>query len=376
MKTKTKLILATAVLFTDCALLAACDRNLSAYSTFSHFGSESVWAFPQGEENGEIWNAINAAAEKIEKSVSSEGGGSLSRFNAAAAGERVELDETAYEIFALAKHLYAETDKFYNPAVGNLVDLWGFSPRCVAVGYTPSTPYDREFLSALPAEEYIRAFRSLCDFSEVGLESADGKFYAVKPDCTEEACGVEYAMKLDFGGLGKGCCADEAKKLIGENAEGYLSFGGSTLVLFENPASGDGLFDLGILDPRGGGMLAEVKTKNVCVSTSGDYMNYYEIDGERYCHIIDPISGYPIGAANSQGGEKMVSVTLFCDSAAVGDALSTAIMVMGKDRAISYIAEHRLDVLFVCSDGVKETAYTNLPAEKFSLHREIGVVRI
>ena len=72
----------------------------------------------------------------------------------------------------------------------------------------------------------------------------------------------------------------------------------------------------------------------------------------------------------------MVSVTLFCDSAAVGDALSTALMVMGKDRAVSYIAERRLDVLFVCSDGVKETAYTNLPAEKFSLHREIGVVRI
>lgn len=375
MKAKTKLILATAILFTDCVFFAACDKGTSAYSTFSHFGSETVWAFPQGEENGEIWNEINALAEEIEKSVSPEGGGALSRFNAAAAGERVEIDGRAYEIFSLAKRLYEETEECYNPAVGNLVDLWGFSPRCTAATYAPALPYDREFASELPDGEYLRAFRSLCDFSKVNLERADGRYYAVKPDCTAEAEGTEYAMKLDFGGLGKGYCADEAKKLIGKNAKGHLSFGGSSLVLFENPSSDDGLFDLGVLDPRGGGTLMSVKTKNVCVSTSGDYMNYYEIGGTRYCHILDPETGLPVSAANSEGG-KIVSATVFCDSAAKGDALSTALMVMGRDRALAYLKERPFDVLFVCSEGEGEILYTNLPAEKYSLHREIGVVQL
>lgn len=371
MKAKTKLILAAAILFFDCALLTACQREeLSAYSTFAYFGSETVWAFSgEGEEN---WRKIGERAAQIEESVSLSKEGALTRFNNAKAGERVELDETAFALFSLAEELHEKTNGAYDPSVGNLSDLWGFSPRCVAADYIPAAPYDRAFAEELPSAEYLAAFSSLCHYPEVRLEREEGKYFAYKPDCTAEVEGVEYCVKLDFGGLGKGYCADECKKIIGEGAAGYLSFGGSSLILFENPADEAG-FDLGVIDPRGSGTLLHIKAKNTAVSTSGDYMNYYELGGRRYCHIIDPATGFPVGTASGEEGH-ILSATVLSDSAAEGDALSTAIIVMGRERAISFIKERALSALFLYSDGENETLYISLPENSYSLDRRVEVV--
>lgn len=373
MKAKTKLILAAAVFFLDCALLTACkNEELSASSTFSHFGSETVWAF--SGEGEETWQKINERAAEIEDSVSLSKEGALTRFNNAKAGERVEIDKTAFELFSLAKELYGETNGAYDPAVGNLSDLWGFSPRCIAADYLPAAPYDRAFATELPSAEYLAAFSSLCDYSQVESEEVGGKYFAYKPDSVAEVDGVKYSVRLDFGGLGKGYCADECKKIVGEGAAGYLSFGGSSLILFENPADEAG-FDLGVIDPRGSGTLLHIKAKNTAVSTSGDYMNYYELNGKRYCHIIDPATGCPVGTTEEDEGH-ILSATVLSDSAAEGDALSTAIIVMGRERAISFIRERALSALFLYSDGATETLYITLPETRYTLDRSVGVVRL
>ncbi|MDE6274493.1 MAG: FAD:protein FMN transferase, partial [Clostridiales bacterium] len=178
---------------------AACGQSgeLYAYDSFAYFNTQTRWAFsPKGETVGDdeaaVWGHIISVLQDVEYSVSTDIETSdISRFNMAAAGEIVEVGETTYNLLSIAQSVYEKTDGAYNPAVGLLVDLWGFSPRFTDI--EPSggmQPYDRptflaelagRVVSELPDDEYIAAFRDLSDFSGVELKAESGKFYATKP---------------------------------------------------------------------------------------------------------------------------------------------------------------------------------------------------
>ena len=104
-------------------------------------------------------------------------------------------------------------------------------------------------------------------------------------------------------------------------------------------------FNIEFVNPRSNKRdgYVKVKTFDEKLSTSGDNEQRYFIDGVRYCHIIDPTTGKPV-----QTG--IMSVTIIGGSAAEDDALTTAIMAMGKEKAISFIEEHLTDrkVVFTC----------------------------
>ena len=76
------------------------------------------------------------------------------------------------------------------------------------------------------------------------------------------------------------------------------------------------------------------------ISTSGSYRNYYELDGQRYSHIIDPATGEPVT-------HKLVSATVITPTALEADALDTALMVMGPERAMAFAREHKLAVYLI-----------------------------
>ena len=96
--------------------------------------------------------------------------------------------------------------------------------------------------------------------------------------------------------------------------------------------SSDGLWSLTFRDPRGNSSdyYMSVRVRDIALSTSGDYENYYEVDGKRYCHIINPFTGSPIETG-------ILTVTCLGGTAAEADARTTAISAMGLDRAIEYI---------------------------------------
>ena len=85
------------------------------------------------------------------------------------------------------------------------------------------------------------------------------------------------------------------------------------------------------------------------VATSGDYRNYYEVDGQRFSHIIDPSTGLPIA-------HKLVSVTVIAPSAMTADGLSTALMVMGEEQAFAFATQHDIAAYIISKteDGFKE----------------------
>jgi thiamine biosynthesis lipoprotein len=184
------------------------------------------------------------------------------------------------------------------------------------------------------------------NFGDLQLYSEDGNYYAVKPAATVEIDGVTYSMKIDLGGIGKGYAVDKVKEIVEEYGfeYGYINFGSSSMALLGHATRGS--YTLGLTNPRTyyGDDYIRLQLNNVCVSTSGDYEQYYEFDGVRYCHIIDPTTGKPV-----QTG--VYTATVIGGSAAEDDAYTTAIMTMGKDKAIKFINEKLSDryVVFTCN---------------------------
>lgn len=370
-------ILSLALCF--CCLLCGCaGRPLCAYTTYAYFDTQTRWAYfsYDAEKEQKLWAQITSFAESVERSVSlSRSDSALSRFNAAAAGETVEIDAIAYELLDLARQAYEETQGAYNPAAGIYIDLWGFSPRCTSVQYRPTLPYDRaDYTAELPDERYITLFKPLTDFSAVRWWEEDGAYFARKPAVFVEAEGEVFTMTLNLGGIAKGYCADACAPLVREAGydAGYLAFGTSSLALLKNALpdaeSGD-LWAVGVRSPRESehANYMDVYLKDVNLSSSGDSELYYELNGKRYCHIIDPVTGYPVNALGKGG---IVCAAVSGLSGAAGDAVTTALHVMGKDGAIDYAREKlsQCGVSFVYDDGTGAlTLYTNLQEGTYRL---------
>lgn len=379
-------------------LLAGCNSvsdpvyQFLYFDTYAYFNVQTRWVFPsettqQTEKDETVWLTMRDRIKTLEENISTEvETSSVAKFNKAAAGEKVEVDSDTYSILSAAKEIYTRTEGAYNPAVGILVDLWGFSPRFNSSDFMPTEAYDRESPSILPEEKYIEGFKKIIDFSQVELSAEEGKYYALKPESAQvtipDAQGnpVTYTMQLNLGGIGKGYAVDLAEKYVrSEGYEyGFLSCGGSSMSLLKNLSSRDEQENwwIKINNPRlgvlQGDSYAKVCEQNVCLSSSGDYENAYFVEDRRYCHIINPYTGYPVNAEpTNPDGSGIITASVFGLSATEGDAISTALMVMGKEKAIAYCEQYLSDkhVVFVRYDGAADeyTVYTNMPEDKLTI---------
>lgn len=313
------------VMGTDAILRIADEENFATEQSYTAFSN--LWE----EVKGVLISVENSISTTIETSC-------IYKFNRAEAGATVEIDKTAYEIISLAKTVYEDTEGNFNPAVYQSVRLYGFGTA------TPNKP------STLPDESTVQAYKTLAEsFAQLTLSQTDGKYYATKPQTTVTVNGAVHSLKLDLGGIGKGWCADKINELIDQSGfkYGYFSFGSSTMAIKRHNTTEGNLYTLGVNDPRSSRTYAKFKIKDERLSTSGDYEQYYEVDGTRYCHIIDPKTGSPI-----QTG--IASVTVVGGSAAEDDALTTALSAMGKQKAVEFInrkLSDRLVLMLVFEEG-------------------------
>ena len=152
-------------------------------------------------------------------------------------------------------------------------------------------------------------------------------------------------IELDFGAVGKGFAADEAVLILKENGikSALLDFGGNIQAFGKKP---DGsLWKVGIKNPWDGQVACALSVESKAVVTSGGYERFFEKDGERYIHIFDPATGHP-----SQS--DLESVTIVCESGKYADALSTALFVMGKDKAIEWWKKQMAEKSFPAFDFI------------------------
>jgi len=137
-------------------------------------------------------------------------------------------------------------------------------------------------------------------------------------------------MRIGFGGIGKGYAAEMAKKvMINKGAESGVVNAAGDLTAWGNQISGRP-WTIGIVDPNHKqDLFSQFEIIDRSVATSGDYEKYVIIDGKRYSHTIDPVTGMP-----AQG---LKSVTIICGNAELADALTTPVIVMGRDAGLYMI---------------------------------------
>lgn len=278
-----------------CAL--GCGRKADTYETalFAMDTYCTIEAYGKGAEAA----AASAAGElKRLDALFSIGlpDSDTARINAAGGGPvRMAKDTAALIDTALA--VSAETGGAFDISIGPVVRLWGF--------------YDE--VQRVPAEDAVRAALSKVDYRRLAL---DGMYLHTGA-----------GQSLDFGGVAKGYAADRmAEVLTASGAEGALiSLGGNVQAVGARP---DGApWRIAVRDPFDeDAVLGVVEAMDCAVVTAGSYQRYFEAEGRRYHHIIDPRTGYP-----AESG--LVSVTVIADSGARADALSTALFVLGPERA-------------------------------------------
>ncbi len=237
----------------------------------------------------------------------------INRFNALeATQQRFDPSADFRNVMRIARKIYLLTDGAWDGTVKPLVDLWGFGTR---------KRKDR-----VPTSAEIQPLLNHIGFRHIEID-ASGYLIKRKKEVT-----------LDLGSIAKGYAVDQIATLIRRNRlqDFMVEIGGETY------AAGlrmDGEFwRVGINKPvktaAFNAIYKVLRLKNKALATSGDYRNFFEINGKRYSHILDPRTGYPV----SNG---VVSVSIVSDSCTFADGLATAVMVMGPQKGIRLL--NRLD---------------------------------
>lgn len=283
------------VLFLFC--LSACGADPSPRTA-------SVWAFDT-LCSATVYGGPDSVQSPLEASLR-EGEGLLragtdGRRFAEADGQLLEfLSSEEAELIQTAWQISDWSDGAFDLTVAPLSALWDVSRA-----------------TRPPAEEDIARALAL-----VGYRTAE---------CTAEGvCFSKAGQGLDLGAVAKGSAGDRAAERLQALGctGGVLDLGGNIKLFGAKP---DGsLFRVGIRDPRGDSALGILTLTDTSVITSGSYERYFEYEGVRYHHILDPRTGRP-----AESG--LLSVTVVCKDGALADMLSTACFVLGAERGTALL---------------------------------------
>lgn len=236
----------------------------------------------------------------------------ISRYNLAAAGTWVDLPPGLITVLKAALEIAADSSGAYDPASGALVDLWGFGPAS-----TRAAPPDAAEI------ENARAF--------------DWRALRIDGSCLYQPG----ALKLDFSSIAKGYGVDAAgEALTALGIESWLvEIGGELKGRGTKP---DGAPWWISLEPRTLAPLT-VALSGLAVATSGDAVRYFEYDGRKYSHTVDPRTGHPVA-------HDLCAVTVLHESAMFADAYATAALVLGPEEGLAFAEARRLAARFVIRD--------------------------
>jgi thiamine biosynthesis lipoprotein len=238
--------------------------------------------------------------------------------------------------FKKAKEVYQQTQGYFDPTVMPLVNYWGF-------GYDEKKKVER--VDSL----LVDSLKQLVGFDKVALDMDQKRL-------TKSAPGVQ----LDFSAIAKGYAVDEIARLLSEEkgvANYLVDIGGEVVARGVN-AKGN-VWKIGINVPKEGASTNEIQTavslENQALATSGNYRNFYEVEGNKYSHTISPQTGFP-------ERNTLLSASVFASDCMTADAYATAFMVMGPERAFRAASQHKeIEAYFIIGNlnGGMEVKYTS-----------------
>ncbi|MEL6641162.1 MAG: FAD:protein FMN transferase [Pseudomonadota bacterium] len=282
-----------------------------------------------------VQEAVAVALTDVNKSMSNwDESSEISVLNASGQGEPLSLSVELADVLRAADHVHAASEGRFDTTVGPLIELWGFG----APG-SQAMPSDTAVAAALAKTGQSDSL--MLDGTVAQKTRGDAQFY--------------------LAGIGKGFGADHVgSALEALGVTDYLvEIGGDLYAAGLNP---DGLpWQIGIETPNAHdrGVLGVVGLSGVGLASSGDYRNYFEVDGQRYSHLIDPSTGRPVT-------HQTASATVLAENAMLADAWSTAMLILGREKGLEVAANHNIAVQFVERDsGTAALQFKTFASEAF-----------
>jgi len=283
-----------------------------------------------GFDVADLQRSVDARLEALNRSLSTYRQDSLiTAFNQAPVGQVVPIDEDFERVLALAREVHRASGGAFDPTVGALVNLWGFG-----------WPKPAQALTKLP--------------DPAAIEAARGRLDAVEQAGPRQLRKTE-PVRLDFSAIAKGYGVDLIAEVL--RAAGVehsmVEIGGEVATRGRGPSGGAWRIGIEAPDPGvSGRVMARLHLNEAALATSGDYRNFFEVEGQRYSHIIDPVSGYPVR-------QPPVSVSVLAPSVALADAWATAFMVLDEARGLELAEANQLAVYWVHETaGTRRTRQT------------------
>lgn len=225
------------------------------------------------------------------------------------------LTGQAAQLMQRALSLCDRTEGALDLSIYPIVRAWGFTTDCYQV----------------PQAETLQTLLLLVDYRQIQYE--------------DSTVTLSQGMEIDLGSVAKGFAGQQTAEYLRTHgvSSALLSLGGNVQTIGSKP---DGTpWQIGVQDPGGDTPMLVLSIQDQAVVTSGGYERYFEQDGVTYWHIMDPDTGYPADSG-------LLSVTVVGDDGLLCDGLSTALFVMGLERASSFWAEHgQFEAVFVTKDG-------------------------
>lgn len=234
-----------------------------------------------------------------------------------------------------------QTGGTFHPLIYPVMELWGF----------PTQNYQ------VPDDVTLQETMQLLDTSKLDYDSDTGRITF-----------LEKGMKMDFGGIAKGYTSAEVIRICKENGmkSAIMNLGGNVWALGSKP---DGnAWHVAVRDPQNeADYIGILSVRDCAVITSGGYERYFEQDGKRYHHIIDPAKGYPADSG-------LTSVTIVSEDATLADALSTSLFIMGLEDATEYWKEHSDEFEMILVTADQEVYLSPGIAEQFQTEHRVIVI--
>lgn len=295
------------ILFAGCGSIRASELPVVAKRAQMHMGTlVSITAVAQDKEIAQA--SIEAGFHEIKRLEqllstwiqTSE----LSQVNASAGRESVAVGPETLELVLRALEMAGLTEGGFNIAVGPAVEAWSVTDR-----------------RRIPNHAELQSLKPLVDWTTIQVDRNARTIFLPKP-----------GMRIDIGGIGKGYAADRAVEMMRKAGArgGVVALSGDIKTFGDLPGMKG--FPVGIRHPRQEGtLIVTMELKNEAISTAGDYERYFEQDGIRYHHILDPRSLQP--------ARKCQSVTVIAAEGTVADGLDTGIFVLGPEKGMVLVEQ-------------------------------------
>lgn len=258
----------------------------------------------------------------------------ITQFNNSPVNQWMTVSPDFIEVVNLSQGLSELSQGKFDVTIGPLIELWGFG---------------RKASDQVPSDAAILEAQAKVGWQALAVDSEQSRLLKTK------------AIAINLSAIAKGFGVDKiARYLESLNIENYLvEIGGEIRVKGMSPK--DKPWRLGIEKPTLAqeGAQQIVVLDNASIATSGDYRNYFEEDGLRYSHTIDPQSGKPVR-------HNIASVTVIANTAALADGYATTLNVMGLDNALTLAESQNIDAFFIVYDQGTETGYRQVMTSNFN----------